>query len=134
LGQHPTSKFISTHPVFYSTKKPSLITFSDRDYFIEEKPVRIGSDVWIGTNAIIMDGVIVQDGAIIAANAVVTRNVPAYAIVAGVPARIIKYRFKPSQIRKIKQSKWWERETTFLAKNFRAFHHFKSFVKLFKQL
>lgn len=60
--------------------------------FEEERPVVIGNDVWIGDRVIILPGVTVGDGSIIAAGAVVSRDVPAYAIVGGVPARVIKMR------------------------------------------
>ena len=60
--------------------------------FEEERPVYIGNNVWIGDRAVILPGVIVGDGSIIAAGAVVTKNVPPYAIVAGVPAKVIKMR------------------------------------------
>lgn len=67
------------------------IVFSGRP----ELPVTtIGCDVWIGTRVIVMAGVVVDDGAIIAAGSVVTRDVPSCAIVGGVPARLIKLRFK----------------------------------------
>lgn len=56
------------------------------------KPIIIEDDVWIGANAVILKGVTICKGAVIAAGAVVTKNVPSYAIVAGVPAKIIKYR------------------------------------------
>lgn len=56
------------------------------------KPIRIGRDVWIGANAVVLAGIAVGDGAVIGAGAVVTRDVPAAAVVAGVPARIIKER------------------------------------------
>lgn len=59
---------------------------------VERKPVRIGNDVWIGTRAIILPGVRIGDGAIIGAGSVVTRDVPALAVVGGVPARVIKHR------------------------------------------
>jgi acetyltransferase-like isoleucine patch superfamily enzyme len=79
----------------------SLITikhrFSDRTTKIKKQgisisPIVIGDDVWIGANAIILEGVTIGTGAVIAAGAVVTKEVPEYAIVAGVPAKIIGWR------------------------------------------
>lgn len=70
--------------------------------------VEIGCDVWIGDGAIIMPGVKIGHGAVVGANAVVTRDVPPYAIVAGVPAKILRYRF-PEQIQQaLLLSEWWE--------------------------
>lgn len=60
--------------------------------YSDEKPIKIGSDVWIGSRAILLPGVIVGDGAIIGAGSIVTNEVPPYSIVCGVPANIIKYR------------------------------------------
>ena len=60
--------------------------------FSEEKPIRIGNDVWIGTRAIILPGVTLGDHSVIGAGAVVTKDVPAYAVVGGVPAKILKMR------------------------------------------
>lgn len=60
----------------------------------ESKPVTVKDDVWIGTRAMILPGVVIGRGAIIGAGAVVTKNVPDYAIVGGVPAKVIKYRNK----------------------------------------
>lgn len=70
--------------------------------------VTIGNDVWIGGNALIMRGVRIGDGAIIAAGAVVTRDVPAYSIVGGVPAKVIKYRFDEEIRQKLAELKWWK--------------------------
>lgn len=58
----------------------------------QDAPVTIGSDVWIGANAIILTGVSIGDGAVVAAGAVVTKSVPENAVVAGVPAKVIRYR------------------------------------------
>ena len=74
----------------------------------DEESVRIGNDVWIGCRSVIMDGVTVGDGAIVAAGAVVTKDVPPYAIVGGVPARIIRYRFDENTIRRLLALKWWD--------------------------
>jgi len=68
------------------------LTVPIKDQGIAKSPVRIGSDVWLGTKVSVVRGTVIGDGAVIAANAVVTRDVPAYAIVAGVPARLIRNR------------------------------------------
>ncbi len=68
----------------------------------------IGSDVWIGEGVNIMRGVSIGDGAVVAARSVVTKDVPPYAIVAGVPARIIKYRFEPEVIEELLRLSWWK--------------------------
>ncbi len=70
--------------------------------------IEIGHDVWVGTNAIILPNVKIGTGAIVAAGAVVTKDVPEYSIVAGIPARVIKYRFKQKEIEKLLKIKWWE--------------------------
>lgn len=68
----------------------------------------VGSDVWIGYEAVVMAGVRIGDGAIVASRAVVTRDVPPYAIVGGVPAKVIKYRFAPATVESLLRIKWWE--------------------------
>ena len=80
----------------------------DSNYdFAEYRPITIGNDVWIGARAMVMDGVEVGDGAIVAANAVVTKDVPPYAIVGGVPAKVIRYRFAPEKIEALQLLQWW---------------------------
>lgn len=69
--------------------------------------VTIGHDVWIGSRAVIMGGVTIGTGAVIAANAVVTKNVPPYAIVGGVPSKVIKYRFDEAMRERLLASEWW---------------------------
>jgi acetyltransferase-like isoleucine patch superfamily enzyme len=69
--------------------------------------ITIGNDVWIGYGAYLARGVKVGDGAVIAAHAVVTRNVPPYAIVGGVPARLIRYRFDPEIVEALQRLRWW---------------------------
>jgi len=82
----------------------------------------VGNDVWIGTNAIILSGVTVGHGAVIAAGAVVTRDVPPYAIVGGVPARIIKHRLAPHQIEDLLQIKWWDWPIEIIRENLALFN------------
>ena len=72
-----------------------------------ERPVKIGNDVWIGQDAFIKGGVTIGDGAVIAAHAVVTKDVPPYAIVGGVPAKTLRYRFDEGTIRELIRLKWW---------------------------
>jgi virginiamycin A acetyltransferase len=67
----------------------------------------IGNDVWIGYEAVILSGVKIGDGAIIGTRAVVTKDVPPYAIVGGVPARVIKKRFDEKVICKLMEIQWW---------------------------
>lgn len=68
----------------------------------------IGNDVWIAANAVVKQGVTIGTGAVVGAGAVVTKDVPPYAIVAGVPARILRYRFDDATIEMLLDSKWWE--------------------------
>lgn len=108
LGRHPIH-LKSTFPGFYSDNNSYYGT--EKEYLnpIENYlPIEIGNDVWIGTRAMILDGVKVGDGAVIAAGAVVTKDVPPYAIVGGVPAKVIRYRFNESEIEKMLNEKWWD--------------------------
>lgn len=109
---HPTNTFISTSPCFFSVGKQCGYTFVEKSIFNEKLEVEgydvvIGNDVWIGYNAKIIGGITIGDGAIIAMGAVVTKDVPPYAIVGGVPAKIIRYRFSENEVKKLLEIKWW---------------------------
>jgi acetyltransferase-like isoleucine patch superfamily enzyme len=130
LGKHPSSIFVSTHPIFFSTLKQTQITFTDKSYFEEFEEIVIGSDVWVGANVIILDGVIISDGVIVAAGSVVTKDIPPYAIVGGVPAKIIKYRFDQDEIEELLKLKWWDMDVEYLQQNYKKFHNIKSFINL----
>ena len=105
-GDHPTN-FASTHPVFYSTRNACRSSFSKENLFEERRKIVIGNDVWIGIRVFIKDGVKIGNGSIVAAGAVVTKDVPDYAIVGGVPAKVIRFRFSPQTIEKLQVMKWW---------------------------
>lgn len=103
---HPVS-WASTSPVFYAGRDSVKKKFSEfeRD---ADKITTVGNDVWIGDGAIIKAGVTVGDGAVIGMGCVVTKDVPPYAVVAGVPAKVIKYRFDDETIQRLLDSRWWE--------------------------
>jgi len=120
LGIHPTNG-ISTSPMFYSTAKQNGMTFCKENKVEESLQTIIGNDVFIGANVTILDGVNISDGAVVGAGAVVTSDVPPYAIVGGVPARIIKYRFDEETVKSILRTKWWdgdENQLKFVERNF----------------
>ncbi len=79
--------------------------------------ITIGNDVWIGDDSMILSGVTIGDGAVIAARSVVTKDVPPYAIVGGVPAKVIRYRFTPEQIEKLEKIAWWNWDDEKVSKN-----------------
>lgn len=93
-GHHP--EHVSTFP------------FTGESSVASKGPIVVGNDVWIGTGAIIMSGVTIEDGAIVAAGSIVTRDVPAYTIVAGVPARATRLRFPPDIVDRLVASRWWD--------------------------
>lgn len=105
-GNHPIS-MVSTNTFSYSKK----IGFVDQDKSISHiantRKINIGHDVWIGANVILLPGVTIGHGAVIAAGAVVSKDVAPYAIVGGIPAKLIKYRFETSIIDNLIKSQWW---------------------------
>ena len=122
LAPHPIEKLVSTHPFFYDPNKDDkfcMYSYADKKYFDNEFITEIGNDVWIGANAVIKSGLKIGDGAVIGAGAVVTKNVEPYAIVAGVPAKPIRYRFTESQIKFLLEFKWWEKSDAWLKENWK---------------
>lgn len=106
-AEHPKS-YVSTSPVFlnviHSGPKKRFASFE----LPKVKRTLIGNDVWIGHGVSIKQGIKVGNGAIIGSGAVVTKDVPDYAIVGGIPASIIKYRFPKDVIQHLLKSQWWE--------------------------
>lgn len=106
-GKHPT-KWLSTHPAFYSAGRESGVTFASETVFDgEPDAVCVGNDVWIGHGAVVMEGCNIGDGAIVAAGSLVTKDVAPYAIVAGVPARALRSRFTDDVVELLLDWKWW---------------------------
>lgn len=133
-GNHPLT-FVSIHPAFYSTvQKPSYVDkqkFEEFKYIDSERKISIaiGNDVWIGTRATILEGVTIGDGAVVAAGAVVTKDVPPYAIVGGVPAKIIRYRFSDEEIEKLQELRWWEKGESWIKEHVNEFDGIHKFIK-----
>ena len=105
-GAHPLD-MISTSPVFCEGRNVFGRHFGNIPVEIN-KPVVIGNDVWIGEGVFIADGLTIGDGAVIGAHSVVTHDVPTYAVVAGAPARILRFRFSEEEIKKLLDIKWWD--------------------------
>lgn len=122
-GLHPFEfPYVSTSPVFVSLGKQCGITltetqrFEEFKYTTEEKKyfVEIGNDCWIGDGAFIVSGVTIGDGAVVLAHAVVTKDVPPYAIVGGVPAKVLRYRYDEQTIDFLLGIKWWDKDINWL--------------------
>ena len=109
LSQHPVDR-LTTHPATYVPDAWPFDEFPIRRKPFDGtwKPVTIGHDCWIGSGARIMGGVSIGTGAVVAAGAVVTHDVPPYAIVAGVPAKVLRFRFDPETVQALLTSRWWE--------------------------
>ena len=119
VGVHPiTSPFATTSPMYFSILKQNGYTFANRIKFDEIKePSTIGNDVWIGENVFFAGGLKIDDGAVVLAGAVVTKDVPPYAVVGGVPAKVIKYRYDEDTIRFLLALKWWNMDVEWLRSN-----------------
>ena len=113
LPSHPLD-LVSTSPVFLSGKNYLRKNLSAFSYDDCPRTV-IGNDVWIGAHVLIKSGIRIGNGAVLAAGAVVTRDVPDYAVVGGVPAKIIKYRFDDQTIQQLLKLKWWDWENNKLS-------------------
>jgi acetyltransferase-like isoleucine patch superfamily enzyme len=104
LISHPKN-YVSTSPLFYSARR-SWVKKSTFDE-ISNGACEIGHDVLISANTMILAGLKIGNGAIIGAGSLVNKDVPPYAIVAGIPARIIHYRFDDETIKRLLESEWW---------------------------
>lgn len=154
---NPTARIYNNHPIECVTTSPILdhryfCTYSqymhrrelcekygnhrdnhpyDDSPLRNNKAVEIGNDVWIGANVAVMPGVKIGDGAILAAGAVITHDVPPYAIVGGVPARLIRKRFSDDIISKMLEIAWWNWTPGEIDANIEFFYQPEKFIKKF---
>ena len=140
-GVHPYKyPYVSTSPMFFSTFKQNGHTYVNKQIIKEHKyasgnyPIIIGNDCWIGESVSIIAGVTIADGAMVLAGSVVTKDIPPYAIVGGVPAKIIKYRYNNDDIDFLLKSQWWNKEDRWLANNSNLFHDINKFKKVIEKL
>lgn len=135
-GQHPID-FVSTSPAFHLKKNVAGKSYVQQDMFniaaTCNKDVKyrviIGNDVWIGQDVLLFPGVSIGDGAVIGAGALVNRDIPPYSVWAGVPARMLKYRFKDEQIQKLQEIKWWDKGEAWLYKHADLFSNIDRFLE-----
>lgn len=134
LATH-TLDYISTSPIFTESKNATSYKWINKDVVDQKKnSVKIGSDVWIGNKATVLSNITIGNGAIIGAGSIVTRDVPDYAIVAGVPAKIIRYRFKQEIIEKLLEIRWWDFPDEYLKKNVAFFQTSDITLEMMKKL
>ena len=111
-GSHPLNRF-TTHMLTYNGEFDKFaVSEFGKEWVLKPiktipEPLTIGNDVWIAEDVVLKGGITIGDGAVIAANSVVTKDVPPYAIVGGIPARIIRYRFSHDVIDELMKIKWW---------------------------
>lgn len=137
-GRHPTA-YVSTHPLLYGgmgyrmrggIKTPHVSDF--KEHVSDEKFVcTIGNDVWISTGVMLVcrnKPLKIGNSAIIAAGALVLDDVPDYAIVAGCPAKVIKYRFNEEQRRRLMESQWWNKDDKWMNQYIELFDDVDQFL------
>ena len=103
LSNH-NSNFLALQYTFYKKHFGSF----PKNFFGNLGNTKIGNGVWLGDNVIILPNLTIGDGAIVGAGAIVTKDVPEYSVVAGNPAKIIKFRFSKEKIIELKKLNWWE--------------------------
>lgn len=121
MASHTLDK-LSTSPIFTLRVNGCQEQWVDKDIEKEKNDkAYLGNDVWVGSHVLVNGGVHIGDGACVAAGAVVVKDVPSYAIVGGVPAKIIRYRFSEDVVTKLLELKWWDMPDTDLKKYIHIF-------------
>lgn len=130
-GRHPM-EWVGMSPVFYEGRDSVKAKFATHCREPNRR-VKIGHDVWIGRSAIVLPGVEIGSGAVVGAGSVVTKTVPPYAIVAGNPARLIRYRFDEPVVNRLLTSQWWHRKDTDLHRLGPYFNDVNGFLEVIER-
>lgn len=109
LGREHRTDWVTTYPFPALVRNTWTKAKGIKGHTKTKGDVTIGNDVWLATDSTILSGVSIGTGAVVATHALVTKDVPPYSVVAGVPAKIIRYRFEPEIIEKLLATKWWDR-------------------------
>ena len=145
-GIHPyLPPFVSTAPCFYSLNKNKSQNggtfaqrqlFQEKSYANEEKKydVIIKNDVWICEGVFLNGGITISDGAVVLAHAVVTKDVPPYAIVGGVPAKVLGYRYDEQTIKWLLEKKWWENDRQWFKENWELLSNIDKLQEFYKKI
>ena len=133
IAQNHDYHAVTTFPFVHITHllPEEFSSIRGRDEFNHRMQIIIGHDVWIGKDVTIMGGVRIGTGAVIGAKSVVAKDVPAYAIVVGNPARVVKYRFEPEIIQKLLAIKWWSWNQEKILANYDLINNPRAFVEKF---
>lgn len=145
VANHPLD-YITTHPLLYVSEQEIMGSERVPGILNEESikacrnktrenygKVKIENDVWIGANSILFRGITINNSAVVAAGAVVTEDVPSYAIVAGVPAKILRYRFNEEDVKILNEIKWWDWSDERIIENSKYFYNPKVFIEKFRE-
>lgn len=133
MGTH-TLNNLSTCPIFTEKNNGTGHSWCNESSENPYKEVNIGNDVWVGKRVMVMGGINIGDGAVIAAGAVVTKDIPAYALVGGVPARIIRFRFSEEIIKKLLDIRWWDLKEDKLKEKISSFQTDKITIELIENI
>ncbi len=128
-GFHPV-EWPTLHHFTYRRTMFGLAAEDDADFFAwrRRQRVSIGHDTWIGHGVVIMPGVRIGNGAVVGSNSVVTKDVPAYAIVAGAPARVIRQRFPRAIAEGLEATAWWDWDHQTLSERMEDFRDLRTFL------